>query len=87
MTVAERNWWTLARVRFLEEVDVGAVHPRRRRVFRLGEEEVMVQWGLAGRRVDRGTWWTSMDINGAYIVMSTSVEVLEVLEEQPPTSW
>ncbi|MFI9366934.1 hypothetical protein ACIG5E_38770 [Kitasatospora sp. NPDC053057] len=47
----------------------------------------MVQWGLAGRRVDRGTWWTSIDVNGAYIVMSASVEVLEVLEEQPPTSW
>ncbi len=47
----------------------------------------MVQWGLAGRRVDRSTWWTSIDVNGAYIVMAPSVEVLEVLEEQPPTSW
>ncbi|MGW2375382.1 MULTISPECIES: hypothetical protein [Kitasatospora] len=87
MTIAERNWWTRARVRFLEEVDVEAVHPRRRRVFWQGEEEVMVQWGLAGRRVDRSTWWTSIDVNGAYIVMAPSVEVLEVLEEQPPTSW
>ncbi|ARF77534.1 hypothetical protein HS99_0008775 [Kitasatospora aureofaciens] len=74
-------------MRFLEEVDVQTVHPRRRRVFRRGEEEVMVQWGLAGRRVDRGIWWTSIDVNGAYIVMAPSVEVLEVLEEQPPTSW
>ncbi|CAM5585282.1 hypothetical protein BOQ63_002285 (plasmid) [Streptomyces viridifaciens] len=86
MAIAERNWWTQARARPLEEVDVQTVHPRRRRVFRLGEEEVMVQWGLAGHRVDRGTWWTSIDVNGAYIVMTPSVEVLEVLEDQPPTS-
>ncbi|MGW2376530.1 hypothetical protein [Kitasatospora sp. NPDC001683] len=44
-----------------------------------------VQWGVVGQRVDQDTWWTSIDIGSAYIVMSASVEVLEVLETRPPT--
>ncbi|MDL4814019.1 hypothetical protein [Actinomadura opuntiae] len=45
----------------------------------------LVQWGRAGRPIDRDTWWTGYDIDGAHILPAAGVEVIEVLDENPPT--
>lgn len=83
--LAERDWWTLARVRIVRETTVGAVDPRVDRTFRVGEELVMNQSGRAGDEVLRDCWWSSTDIDGAHIIDADCAEVIEVLEDIPPT--
>jgi len=61
------------------------VSPRDERRFEPGQELEMVQWGRAGRAVDRGAWWTSTDIDGAFIIPAEHVTVLEVTRNKPPT--
>ena len=41
--------------------------------------------GRAGRAVDRAAWWTSTDIDGAFIIPAEHVDVLEVTRHKPPT--
>ena len=84
--LAERDWWTLARVRIVRETTVGAVDPRTDRTFRPGEVVTMNQRGRAGREVDRSAWWSSTDIDGAHIIRAECCEVVEVLEDHPP-AW
>lgn len=83
--LAERDWSTSARVRVVQETTVVAVDPADSRTFRVGEEMTMYQRGRAGRQVDRRAWWSSHDIDGAHILPADAVEVLEVLEDRPPT--
>ena len=45
----------------------------------------MSQGGRAGREVLRDTWWDSSDIDGAHIIRADCAEVVEVLEDHPPT--
>jgi hypothetical protein len=82
--LAERDWYTLARVRIVKETTVGAVDPRVDRTFRPGEIVTMHQSGRAGREVLRDTWWDSGDIDGAHIIRADCAEVVEVLEDHPP---
>lgn len=83
--LAERGWWTLARVRFLREITAGCPGydaPDRR--FTVGEVVTMNQSGRAGDEVDRDVWWSSTDIDYAYIVPADAVEVVEVLQHTEP---
>ena len=72
--LAERDWWTEARVRLLRRIDAAEIS------FEVGQVFVMNQHGPAGAEVDRG-WWSA----GAQRVPATAVQVLEVLEDHPPT--
>ena len=83
--VAEREWSTRARVRIRASYRAGSVSPREGCRFEPGQELEMVQWGRAGRPVDRSAWWTSTDIDGAFIVPVEHVDVLEVIRDEPPT--
>ncbi len=80
---AEREWHTRAIVRILETVHAGTPEGGRR-TFRAGEELEMVQWGRAGRPVTRDAWWTSFDIDGAFIIKASKVEVIKYLDEVLP---
>lgn len=82
--VAVRDWSTTALVRIVVESTVRSVDPDRTRTFRVGEELEMIQWGREGREVDRDTWWTSTDIDGAQIVKADTVEVVRVIDERDP---
>lgn len=83
--LAERDWWTLAKVRITRETVVRAVDPPHTRTFKVGEIVTMNQRGRAGREVDRDVWWSSTDIDGAHIIGADCVAVVEVLENYPPT--
>lgn len=82
--VAERDWSTRARVRITAAYSAGAPYSDGRD-FAVGEELEMVQWGRAGRQVERDAWWTSTNIDGAFIVPAEHVEVLDVVRDNPPT--
>ena len=45
----------------------------------------MHQRGNVGREVLRDCWWDSGDVDGAHIIRADCAEVLEVLEDHPPT--
>jgi hypothetical protein len=83
--LAERDWWRLARVRITQETTVGSVDPWTDRTFDVGEILTMNQQGYAGREVLRDCWWTSTDIDGAHIIDADVAEIVEVLEDHPPT--
>src|SRR5580658_1347550 len=85
--LAEREWLTRARVRILASYPSSApdIWHKRDPAPQPGEERVMIQWGRAGRAVDRDAWWTSADIDGAAIVPAEHVLVLEVTENSAPT--
>ena len=81
--IAQRDWWTRAQVRILKTTTVG--NPEGGHcTFRAGQERVMFQWGRAGRPVDRLHWWNNFDLDGAFILDASKVEVLEVLAEVAP---
>ena len=83
--LAERDWYTVARICIVKETTVGAVDPRVPRTFRAGEIVTMNQDGRVGREVLRDTWWDSSDIDGAHIIRADCAEIVEVLEDHPPT--
>lgn len=81
--IAAREWHTRAIVRFLKTTSVG--NPEGGRcTFHAGQELEMVQWGRSGNPVDRRSWWTNFDIDGAFIVKANNVEVIKVLDEVSP---
>ena len=80
---AAQEWYTRARVRIKETVTKRA-RESWEHTFRAGTELEMVQWGRAGRKVDRSAWWTSFDIDEASIIEADKVEVIQILEEVPP---
>jgi hypothetical protein len=82
--LAERAWFRRARVRFIRSGEAHSPEGPPMR-FRIGEEQEMVQSGRAGQAVDYDTWWTSFDIDGAKIFGPDAVEVVDVIEERPPT--
>jgi hypothetical protein len=81
---ATRDWHTRAIIRVLENTVKHSVDPWRERTFHAGDELEMVQWGSAGRPVNRSVWWTSYDIDGAFIIESDKVEIVRILEEETP---
>lgn len=81
---AQRDWHTRARVRILADTASQSIDPPGVRRFRAGEECVMIQWGRAGRPVERDSWWDSFDIDAAHIVPASKVEVIAILEEVTP---
>lgn len=81
---AEREWSTRARVRIRDSYRAGSVSPWDERRFTPGEELEMLQMGRQGRPVDRDAWWTSADIDGAFILPAVHVQVLEVISDNPP---
>ena len=81
---ATHDWHRRAIVRIKETIKKRSVDPSRERTFPAGEEIEMVQWGRAGRPVDRSVWWTSYDIDGAFIIESDKVEIVSILEETQP---
>ncbi len=82
--LASRDWHTRARVRILTETTSRSVTPWVERTFHQGEELEMIMWGREGRPVRRESWWTSYDIDGAFILEASKVEVIEILEETQP---
>ena len=72
-------------MRITKPYHAGSVSPWDERQFEAGEELEMNQHGRAGRPVERDTWWTSFDIDGAFIIPAEHVEVLEILRESAPT--
>lgn len=79
---AERAWWRYARVRITGAYYAGNPTGGDRR-FTPGEELEMVQWGRSARPVNRRSWWTDTDIDGAFIVPA---DLVEVLQEYPDRS-
>lgn len=78
--IADHDWHTSALVRILETTTVG--NPEGFScTFHAGQELPMVQWGRAGRPIDRSHWWNNYDIDGAFIIEAGKVEVIRVLEE------
>lgn len=81
--IATQEWYTRALVRIREQrvchSPEGGEH-----TFYVGEEVYMVQWGRAGRPVDRSAWWTSFDIDGAFIIEADKVEVIKIIDEVSP---
>ena len=82
--IAVRDWYTRAIVRILETTTCGSVDPWASRTFRKGEEVEMLQWGNANRPVTRDAWWDSFDIDGAFIIEASKVEVVKILAEVSP---
>lgn len=80
---ATRDWYTRARVR-IKETTTKRSPESGEHTFHAGVELEMVQWGRTGRPVDRSAWWTSYDIDGAFIIEAEKVEVIEILEETQP---
>lgn len=83
--LAERDWSRRARVRIIKETTVGAVDPPVERTFKVGEELEMNQRGRAGEEIRRDNWWTSSDIDGAHIIDADCAEIVEILDDEPPT--
>ena len=81
---ATRDWHTRAIIRVKETTRCGSVDPWREHTFRAGDELEMLQFGNAGRPVDRSAWWTDYDIDGAFIIKSSNVEIVRIIEEVPP---
>jgi hypothetical protein len=82
--LAEKSWYRKARVQITRQVQAHSPEGPPA-TFRAGEELEMVQWGRAGQSVDDEKWWTSTDLDGAKILDSKDLEVLEILEDRPPT--
>jgi hypothetical protein len=82
---AQRDWSLEARVRITGACGAASVDPKATRLFTVGEELVMNQHGRAGRVVGRDSWWTSYDLDGAFIIDADKVEVLEVTAVKAPT--
>ncbi len=82
--IASHDWHRRALVRVKEMTMKRSVDPYREYTFHLGEEIEMVQWGRADRPVIRDTWWTSFDIDGAFIIEASKVEVVKILDEKLP---
>jgi hypothetical protein len=80
---ATQDWYTRATVRILKTVTKRSPESGEH-TFYAGLETEMLQWGRAGKDVDRDAWWTSFDIDGAFILEASEVEVVKVLEEIPP---
>lgn len=80
--LASQEWHTRAIVRILKTT-VAHSHDGEH-TFQAGEEYTMLQWGRAGRPVDRGAWWTSYDIDGAFIIASDKTEIVKILDEVAP---
>lgn len=82
--LAQRHWGTTAKVRVLRDVKAGSAEGEPR-LFRKGEIVTMMQWGRAGHEVKRDAWWTSTDVEYGKMLAATDVEVVEVIEDYPPT--
>ena len=80
--IAENEWFTRALVR-ITKAHV-ARNPYSERNFIPGEELEMIQWGSAGRDINRGSWWTTLDIDLAYILPAEVVEIVEVISDRRP---
>ncbi|WP_367139330.1 hypothetical protein [Saccharothrix sp. HUAS TT1] len=84
-SVPERPWHVRARLRVLRNHTV-APWESAARTFRQGEVVVMGLSGKAGQAVRERTSWTSNpDVGVSPWLWPEDVEVLEVLEYQPPT--
>ena len=79
---ATRDWHRRAIVRIIE-TRITHSHDGEH-TFHAGDELEMVQWGRAGRPVSRDAWWTSYDIDGAFIIESDKVEIVRIVEEVQP---
>ncbi|MFJ8849350.1 hypothetical protein [Streptomyces sp. NPDC102437] len=72
------SWMMRARVRVV--ADVAASNPYTRpRVYRAGDELEMLLRGIPGEPMNSAQWWSSADVNGAYILPFEAVAVLEPL--------
>jgi hypothetical protein len=83
--LAERDWYLAARVRFTRDYDTNnSDSESTRRLYRAGEEVVLLQFGYQDRAIDDTVWKTSTTIDGCYYIDADAVEVVEVLEHLPP---
>lgn len=84
--LAERDWWRKAKVRMLRTVKCGSPGALGEppHVYHLGEIVEMHQSGRAGREVRRVDWWSSTDIDYAYIIDAEDAEIVEILEDRLP---
>jgi hypothetical protein len=80
--IATQDWHTTAIIRFLETARVRSFAGEH--TYQKGEEGEMVQWGRKGRTIDRSTWWSSFDIDEAFIVKSDKTEIVRILDEVAP---
>ena len=80
--IATQAWHTHAIVRILKTM-LAHSHDGEH-TFQAGEEYTMVQWGRANRPIDRSAWWTSFDIDGAFIIDSDKTEIVKILDEVAP---
>ncbi len=80
--IASQDWHTRAIVRVLETTMKRSFDGEH--TFQAGEELEMVQWGRKGRTIDRSAWWTSYDIDGAFIIESDKTEIVRIIDEVAP---
>lgn len=67
-----------ARVRVVADVEASNPYTRPR-LYRAGDELEMILRGRAGEPLSAVSWWSSTDVDGAYILPADAVTVLEAL--------
>jgi hypothetical protein len=83
--VAERDWWIQARVRIVRETTAHSLAWCSPRTFRVGEELTLHQGGQADAAVNCDSWRRSIDGEHGFTIPADCVEVIDVLQERPPT--
>ncbi len=79
---ADREWYLEARVQIIKACGASNVYGASKD-FAVGQRLNMVRWGRAGRTVDTA-WWTSYDIDGAFIITDDHVRIINVTREVSP---
>jgi hypothetical protein len=83
--IAERDWGRCAVVRFVRDVETAAPFDEAPTRYRSGDRMRLWQCGRKGRPVDRRFWHTSLDIDDMHFIPAEAVEVIEILEDTPPS--
>ncbi|QXE36195.1 hypothetical protein KQY30_20060 [Streptomyces sp. GMY02] len=71
------NWTMEARVRIVADLEAANPYGPPRK-YRAGEEVDMLLVGQEGKPMSAAMWWSSMDIDNAYILPGDSAVVLEM---------
>jgi hypothetical protein len=72
------GWMIRGRVRVVADVTVGSVDPATSRTYRAGEVLDMILRGTSGQPLAAAAWWSTTDVDAAYILKADQVEVLDM---------
>ena len=72
------GWMIRARVRVVADAEVGNVDPGTSWTYRAGDEVDMILRGGNGEPLSSAAWWSSTDVDTAYILKFDQVEIVEM---------